>query len=380
MVFYVDHSIHNTLLTRALSEDEEVFFANLANKYRAGNCYLCGDIDSIEALSRQLGNPSGNIYRQIMNHYSESGNVINAVETVVVLSFEDGFQQDKLPSILQTEDKVYFVHISIAKNWSQEYQSCLLGENLIDCAFYENIATHYCINHGIKGLQVRFHQENGGGNTICQVLNKCVQNDKSLTLCIVDSDKKYGTSEEYPQSPALGGTCLNAQKASKALKDNSLPPHMLYILDVHEVENLIPMAILQQLVQTGLPDMQKGIDRLKSLTTIDDGEPILYYDFKNGFPYIQGSPQRAYWKQILLELGYEEENMPPCNKQSDGSGNESNIVFPQLSKTNLLSRAIAVLETANMSSLSLESYLEPIWETIGKLMFTWGCAPSQFSA
>lgn len=381
MVFYIDRSIHNTLLMRELSEDEEVFFANLANKHRVGNCYLCGDIDSLETLSHRLGNPSGNIYRQIINHYSESGTVINTVGTVIVLSFEESIHQDKLPSILQTEDKVNFVPISAAQNWSQDHLCCLLGENLNDCDFYESIATYYCSKHGIKGLQIRFHHENGGGNTICHVLKKCVQNDKSTTLCIVDSDKKYGISKEYPQSPALGDTCLNAQEVSNALKhSNPFPPHMLYILDVHEVENLIPIAILQMLKQTELPDMRDGLDRLKSLIAVHDGEPILYYDFKDGFPYIKGLPQRAYWKQVLLELGYTEENMPPYDKKCDKLGNESNIVFPKLSNNNLLFRAITVLRAMNISSLSLESYLEPIWENLGQLMLTWGCASSQFSA
>lgn len=374
MVFYIDYSIHDVLNTRKLSEEEAIFFADLSNMYRKGACYLCGNINSLDILSQQLGNPSDNIYRSVKKCYAESGAVMRAVQTIIVLTFLESPSIDDLPEILQVQNKAIFIPISVAQKWSPNKKCCLLAENLNDCTFYERIAAYYCLKHGIKGIQICFHHENGGGNTICDVLRKCVQKEKEFTLCIIDSDKKHGVSDEYPNEPARGDTFCRASRVStELLKDTDLPPHALKPLDVHEVENLIPQQVLEQ-IQKELPAMDRGLDLLEKLRKIECGSPILYYDFKMGFPLIKDEPKRSYWKKILFALGGTEADVPPVNRPKNDRVDPYKLFFPPLSNNNLLTRANLFLNDTTLPTLHLDTYLLPYWEQIGELMLTWGCA------
>lgn len=380
MVYYIDHTIHDALSARDLTEDEEVFFANLANQYHLGHCYLCGDVQSLAALSAKLGTPSHKIYRQVAACYAESGAVMNLVRIVVVLSFSGSIAQVKLPSVLQADGKVCFVPVAQAEHWSQNHHCCLLGENLNDCKLYEYIAAYYCQHQRIKGLQVAFHHENGGGNTINRVLSKCVREDQVLTLCIVDSDQKYGWTKAYG-SPCKGETCrLVKEESDKLNQEVGFPPHHLHILPVREVENLIPTQILRAFPKRRYPELSTGIKQLETLATILEGKPVLYYDFKLGFPIISHEPQRVYWKQVLLALGRTEEEMPPCAKPMEDVDPTALRTFPPITNKDLLAEAIDQCQQTDVATLVLDAYLERQWEDLGSLLLTWGCVTPQWSA
>lgn len=380
MVFYIDHSIHDVLITRELSEGEAIFFADLATMHRKGICYLCGNILSLDDLSQKLGTPSSSIYRSVKNQYAESGAVMSAVQTVIVLTFDNNSSSENLPSILQERDKICLISVAMAQNWSQNKQCCLLAENLKDCKFYERIAAYYCLTHNIKGLRISFHHENGGGNTTCKVLQKCVSEERFLTLCIVDSDIKHGISTDYPNEPAKGTTYQSAKQVSDDLSlDKSLPPHAFFPLDIHEVENLIPISILRRM-EDQLPAIKEGLDLLEQLRGIDNGEPILYYDFKNGYPFIEVGPRRSYWKEIVLAIGKTDTDMPPCDKQSANADMQPVLSLPPISRNDLLGKAILLLDDSTLTSLYLDAYLFSLWDHIGRLLLTWGCAGLPLSA
>ena len=150
--------------------------------------------------------------------------------------------------------------------------------------------------------------------------------------------------------------------------DTTLPPHYLHPLPIHEVENLIPLHTMEHLSQEFL-SMREGVELLKQLKEIKDGEPLLYYDFKNGFPYIKDGPQRAYWQEIYVDfLNGSLEDMPPLSKDIAGP-----TPFPAAAVKSLLERAIKVI-SKDIESIQLEEHLLPHWEQLGSLIFTWGCS------
>lgn len=161
-----------------------------------------------------------------------------------------------------------------------------------------------------------------------------------------------------------------------------LPPHEVYPLHVHEIENLIPFKILQQIMEEQLPDMEAGLKFLKELQEINDGEPVLYYDFKNGFPYMKEKAKQAYWKNILLKLGKDNLKMPPeTKKEAEQEAKQDNqlVTFPSLSRNKLLEKANGILKIKSISEKenmqkSIDGYLDTYWDEIGLLMLTWGCA------
>lgn len=366
LVFYIDKSIKDELSNREILESEMLFFSDMASAYQHGFCYLCGDITSLDYLSEHLGNPSNNIYNAVKSHYAENGIIIQAVSKVCILTFQKEYSMNILPDILQKENKSIFIPIqlAIAQNIKLNELCCLVGENLIDCKFYEMITKYYCYKNNMEKFNFKFHPESGGGNTTCEVFEKVVETDKFLSLCIVDSDRNYGSSKEYPGEPHNGDTLNRIQK--KIL--SKLPPHEIYPLHVHEIENLIPFQILQRIKQEQLPDMEKGLNFLKELKNINKEEAILYYDFKNGFPYMKEKPKRAYWKNILLELGRDSLKIPP----ETGKQDNQNMTFPPLSKNKLLEKAIEILQKEDIQ-LHIDDYLFPHWNEIGILILTWCC-------
>ncbi len=381
-MFYIDKSVKDELSIREMTESELLFFSDMASAYQHGYCYLCGDIESLDYLSEHLGKPFNSIYNLVKNRYAENGEVIRIVSKVCVLTFQEELSLNMLPEILQKKDKSIFISIQlvITQNIKLNRPCSLIGENLTDCKFYKIVAKHYFYKHNIEKLNLNFHLENGGGDPTCEVLKKVIESDKTLTLCIVDSDRSYGLSKEYPNKPHDGNTLKHVRDVSKSLP--KLPPHEVYPLHVHEIENLIPFKILQQIMEEQLPDMEAGLKFLKELQEINDGEPVLYYDFKNGFPYMKEKAKQAYWKNILLKLGKDNLKMPPeTKKEAEQEAKQDNqlVTFPSLSRNKLLEKANGILKIKSISEKenmqkSIDGYLDTYWDEIGLLMLTWGCA------
>lgn len=376
VVIYIDRSIDIVMSTRNLSREEAVFFSGLANMFFHGDCFLCGDIRSLDKMSHKLGEPYDDIYNIVKGQYSENRAVISAVDTMIVLLYEESFQEDNLPDIVMSCDNIHRVPVPVAMSWHLENRVNLIAENLEDCEFYEAIASYYCAKHSIRGFRASLHHENGGGNTINSVLRECVAKDRSLSLCIVDSDKKWEPTKQYPNPPPLGDTYYKVKQESDDLNHHQdYPKHCLYLLDVHEVENLIPRSVLRK-IQTNqqLPDMKAGLDILDALIEINKSNAVLCYDIKKGLPYTVSEPQRSFWREIMMLLGGSEEDMPPCSKPKKTDDNKTPLFFPPVSNNNLLRRATCILHELELSELQLDDYLVDSWEHVGKMLFSWGCA------
>lgn len=199
---------------------------------------------------------------------------------------------------------------------------------------------------------------------------------KMPTLCIVDSDRKYGETKKYQSEPESGSTWTRVRKKEKDLKQIPLlPPFSVYPLHVHEVENLIPTQALSELVgqdETLQVSMQPGLNMLEKLKTIDDGKPLLYYDMKKGFPYMKTEPQREYWFNIIKSLGGTERDLPPVTKEE--GKNPATIFFPPVCNNKLLERTIKLLNGRINQEMHMDDCLAELWNEIGLLMLTWGCA------
>lgn len=363
MVFYIDSSIKDQIAANHLDESLQIFFSELANAHRQGLCMLCGNLESIDSLYRELGCPASDIFRLIASSYVEHRAIMEAVASVFVLTFRTGEIGRHLPDFLQ--DKYLAVPINEAIKWRLNEGCSLLAENLEDCKFYQLVGDNYRMVHRIKSLRINFHYENGGGNTICDVLKKCVYREKKPTLCIVDSDQKYGEITPSTHTPKRGETLLRVLHAKQDL-DQKMSLTCLYQicpLWVHEVENLIPLPILHMLTET-LPDMALGLEVLERLKSIQDGKPILYYDFKNGISNDSTLPKRVYWESIVDLLRAQTDLYLKYPDMGEAQ------ILPRLSKTHLLERANQKIA---LPIEILDEYLKKPWEELGIKILTWGC-------
>lgn len=356
MVIYIDKSIGQRIAENAIGENDKIIFTDLALSYQKGNCILCGDLDSLDKLSQQTDLGLHGIYKKVYNQHAESKIIIDSVEKVVVLTYADKNNMC-IPEFIK--DKNYVINLENAEyiNFSTP---TFIGENLDDCKFYEYLGRYYLHNHGLSGTEIQFHQELGAGSTISTVLEKCVCNDKCLSLCIVDSDRKHGKSANYPNDAARGSTATELLKTDRKLK--RIPNHVpydVYCLNVHEAENLIPISIIEK--ASPIEETKETIAVLKALRKVRDGTPLYYYDLKPESKKDSSKPPRntsaqytAYWKEISKESKID--------------------IFPHVNNRKLLHTAINLL--GNEFDLKLDDYLVEEWETIGLKVYTWGCVKS----
>lgn len=356
MIIYIDKSIKVHGHHRTLSDAEKDMFVELACAHRRGDCYLCGDIDSIGWLMRSVGNS----YRGIQKRFAETRSLIEKAETVIVISYD---ATPNLPKVFfEHSIKARVVTVQQAIHFRLNAQCILLGENLNDCIFYKLLAERYLYSElkGSKGISISFQQIPGGGDTTSIVLDNCVASDNRLTLCVVDSDIKYGKTDIFPQEPAKGGTVDKLNTVKYHLEKSTAKQLFdLLCLDVHEVENLIPLSILREIAETTVKDMLPGVEYLEGLLKNGYESAILCYDFKNGSEKLKSAAALTYWFQIAESM--QDYSMPAlCSK--------------------ILVKAIDALSTPLPSkekkvvTIALDSYLESRWYTIGKTVFSWGCA------
>ncbi len=375
-VYYIDSSVGEKLAEGTVGIDNIAFFSDLAIGHHMGECYLCGSIGSLRQLAKQIGGQVGGIYHTILQHYVDDETVMKTVQTVFVLTY--AADVSALPQAIQGEGRHQFIRVPIAIQEHWRLRECsLLGENLEDCDFYQLVAAHYCKRHKIPS-EPHFHKEGCGGNTLSNALQNCVESERRPALALVDRDQKYGKTARFPDDPKTGDTYCQAVEVSKKLDNDSfLPPHHLHLLLIHEAENLIPTQTLREL-EKHIPKMKQGLDRLDSLRKKGKEEALIYYDYKNGFPYIQSPAAREYWSGILTELGGNPDtDMPPEKKLEEGSYDPYALFFPPLC-SKLLTHAIGLLKE---STPAIDAYLEPLWEEIGSVLLTWGFSnPPQYAS
>lgn len=355
MLIYIDKTIEDYGKKNGLTEEERILFSELAVAHRYGHCLLCGDLKSVEWLIEILEGDQRAIYMQIRSRHSELRSIADAVETVLVLSYEDG---TLIPSFLERKCRVMSVRKALGYNLN--LRCSLIAENLDDCSFYELVAERYVYESGIRGVGVAVRHELGGGDTINTVFRKCVETDKVLALCLVDSDIRYCGTKQYPEFPAKGETAKKLEKTYNMLKDAVGDSTCeLYCLPVHEVENLIPLSVLKSVAETSVPEMSCGVSYLEKLVSAHLEEAILCYDFKNGCAKVKNDPASIYWLEVAETVG--------------------DVSFPALC-AKILEKAIEVLkgntsDSKNLiSNVHIDHYLLDLWKTIGLKVFSWGCA------
>lgn len=351
MIIYIDKSIEKHGKTEGFSTDEEMLFNQLAYAHIKGDCFLCGYIGSLDLLNASVGVS----YRTVKKRYSESRTLMDAVDTLIVISYEEN---PELPEFLNGKSRIISVDNAVTSRINEQCR--LLGENLNDCAFYKLLAERYLRTYPqkIKDINISFQDELGGGVTTDTVFEKNIDIDRHLTLCLVDSDTKHDKSTIYRSAPAIGDTARKLLKAEKKLSEKNL--FELYCLPVHEVENLIPILVLREIANDSSPDMMPGIECLEKLLRAGLEKAVLFYDFKYGGTKVKGDPSITYWIEVGEKIG-------------------DDISFPRVA-AGVLQRAIEKLSEQTpdgykrVVSITLDKYLIPLWHEIGLKVFSWGCA------
>lgn len=357
MIIYIDKSVfeRRSASDFVFSDEEKSFFVGLANAHRTGRCYLCGDDECMKWFASKI-----DLFKGLSRNRFERKSLLQSVERILIISHDESPQS--LNEIPETTC-VSIITVEKAMKYELDAKCILLGENLDDCKFYGLLAVWYMYSQrgSMKGLSLSFQRELGGGSTIGTVLEKCVAEDHHLTLCLVDSDQKYEDPSEKSKAKKGGTLYKLRESANRLSKDDLQDIFEVYELNVHEVENLIPLSVLKHIADTSVKEMGPGVECLKLMLPEYD-KAILYYDFKKGITLSEEcnkSDYSKYWNKIGDAIGVS--------------------IFPRLCGK-VLEKAIEYLAEENSSrhqnieTTVVEEYLQEEWKTIGSKVFSWACA------
>ncbi|MTC47208.1 hypothetical protein GKR71_15370 [Providencia sp. wls1922] len=239
----------------------------------------------------------------------------------------------------------------------------IVCENPSDSDFFKIIANFYAQNANLSQCAISFTAINGGGGSTKDTFERITINNE-ITYCIVDNDKKH------PLAPS-GGT--SAQFGKFKFQSSGC----VEILDVHEIESLIPLDTIENVLKE-LNLLEKRKDSLnffKEICSINENTKF-YFDHKKGFNLKSAieldNKHGIFWKDVLskINIGCDCIRLKKCDcslscKNYDGFGD------------NLLNNTLTYINTKNPKKYKpiLTPILEEKWHYLGKSFFSWSCGP-----
>lgn len=361
MLFYLDDSLI------ADPADPEFHTINmcvrkLAESVSEGHHLLMGSYEVISHFNKvfqNVGEDISSLFNQ-MEKYEDFRDIPNELTYYVEIVRND-------PQLVRTEGKKTIAQVNYKNFEKTPASQCtvLLGEDTRDCAYYREILGWYKRNINPTNLRHCFEDMlGGGGQTHDQI--KRVKGRKRPCLAIVDTDKKYPTQSIDPNS--TGGKCISIPRT---------PLYELIVLDVQEIENLIPNNHLCLYQFNG----QGAANKLHfdSYIGYDDTEELMqFYDYKDGIkkadikdkPVYKAFAEKFYAHNTIINHGQTFEEY--LNTLGD-----DDCVIPGLQKNILEKVRETIAKTrkdAKYQEPVLFKFQEREWRRIGEAMLNWGCS------
>jgi hypothetical protein len=248
---------------------------------------------------------------------------------------------------------------------SQLQKTKIVCENPLDSDFFNIIAKHYAQNSDLSRCAINFNPLNGGGGSTKDIFDRTVKNNE-ITFCIVDNDKMH------PRAP-FGGTSTHFL-GSKTNKSG-----MIKILDVHEIESLVPIdtieCVLQELNLMGRK--KASLDFFKRLCEIDESAKF-YFDHKKGFDlktaWELDNTHGNYWRNIIKRLKVTD--ACECINLKECKCKPSCLTYEGFGD-GLLTNTLKYIHKGNLRQYkpTLPPQLNDKWHDLGRSFFSWSCGP-----
>jgi hypothetical protein len=366
MLIYIQDSLVNSLE----SNDDLILLLN-----HLGECgfhgvhFVIATRTSLKTLKNfePFSKAARTYYGNILKSYPDRKAAIKYIEEYIVLTFEE---------YIYVTGSVWHVPFKLLHNSFMFSETKVIGENVKDVNFFEESAIQYKKYIGLATYRLNIDDISGGGSTTYHVFKNESEKHKSPVLCITDSDQK---------SPVCKFTnhVYDCRKFSNNYNTTWIIDHV--IIDVHTVENLIPLGMHEIGLQR-----KDQLDKFELLKDRFYKVPDLfkYADLKRGIYLcdIFNFSQHIYdfymnYYNSLISLSHIN---PKClyNNECLASYEDCKcIIFPSLgdniceqilkaiSNKNQLERTHIALHYGDVSNDS--------WFFIGKKVFEWGIALKQ---
>ena len=243
----------------------------------------------------------------------------------------------------------------------------LIVEDLNDACFYEHVLDWYIRRNKICA-NFKYDKVHGGGGRITDVIKEEL-GKKHVAISIIDTDKRYPTydinkKDTYKKCKRLGRRAVY---------------YKFQPLDVHEIENLIPVNYIDK-----LPDWQTETGRIKRKSfeyLRAKAEDILpYFDIKKGIrkdKIIEDVEYRKFAQQCY-ELNAELFAVDSDFNSYLDSRAEKDIVYYGLIE-GLMKKVLDIIKNGEMPEPSLYEFQSINWCIISENMINWFVARNKES-
>ncbi|MBE9143674.1 hypothetical protein [Planktothrix mougeotii] len=337
---------------------------NLANAVREGKHLVISDRKTLKIITQcqDLSKTTRAIYTILYNKFSELRSYLSVVTRYIEIT---DLLEPALSSL--SDQEVIQVPLKFFENTQSIQKTILLCENSSDTSFYQTIARVYLIwkNANIK---LEYEPRGGGGNTIDTEYDNIQKTTKYFCLCILDSDR-------IAPEGKLGSTAAqidqNKNQSSQFFRTKVL------ILDVHEIENLIPNSILLGIC-SGDKQREDALKRIQKLQEIRGDQIKHFLDIKEGTLMYKifdstNSKDKLFWESHVLEINrilkcIDDDCLADwkCNKTKSNCQCQISLGFGK----NTLDNTIKYLEKIEPHKIAKEfnNDMKPEWEKIGQVV------------
>jgi hypothetical protein len=363
--------------------DESILNADYANDVRAcqgvvelfnatfrGEHFVLGLRHTLRQLAniQDLPHNTRGFISRAESNLTQFGQLLGLINPMVTVTY------DKSSGVVKSEsDESWEVPLTqIAINGVNK--CVLLAENIQDCAAYEYAAEHYRISVSLSLCKINIEHAGGGGSTIPDVLRNFTTNGHRWCLCITESDKFS------PQD----GLSLPARRCYEICETGSVVAKHVD-LPVREIENLIPLKLFEQAVQSTHNEAWNN-HRYRLISLLPEIHD--FCDLKDGtsmekiFREPSGSPRRDFWMRKITELIAASLVTLPCieTQQCTNAGQICECFVTNGFGNNILQNINRYLKacSAHKSFEIISGDLTRLkWLEIGKEVINWACAPPE---
>ncbi len=239
--------------------------------------------------------------------------------------------------------------------------SCLLKKTRVliehtdEDVLYRLIADYHRKLNFLGNVTVSFEGYHGGGTTIGRVFEKHCESQDCLCLALCDTDQKY------PEAP-IGSTC---QKIQEVNLQNKNPLCSFRKLEVHEIENLIPINYILKMKK--ISHASKTF--LINARTSPHRDLLAYFDFKNGITakHVRTNDDYRHFARVLLVYC----NSNICLEVLD-TMDDKDVIIPSVGK--ILKKLKGNLDSIKDEEPDLLEFQKKEWDRIGCEILAWACA------
>lgn len=360
MLIYISDEITQSVISNNKTSINAINIISLGRRH--GKHILLSSRNNLKILKNcnQLNNDSIAVFSHLYENYPIIASIISKLSFYVKIvngqNHMNLFTENNTNILELSSD--YFQDINIVT------ETVVIAENQSEIDFYEYISEYYKGINGLSLIPCNFNPMMGGGSTSHTVYSHEQEKENRFCLCLADSDKLHPKSK-------LGNTVKLLLKADDETKKLS---HLHY-LTVREIENLIPLSILERVCKDDI-NHNKGLESFKKILTSSNYKDYLFLDIKKGltlvnYRKIMDVNLKSFLDSILINSGlFTKKDLTKISK-----GEISRDVLIQGLGNNVLDRAIEYLKLDDASYQSNFDFEEQIseWLTIGEKFTNWTC-------